>query len=162
MKLTLIVLFLSMINGFAFTQTKEDFKKRNEAEKKTHPFDPQFNMKGDAHLSITFKFENGQLEPVKAEKVIGKLPYRSSENGEFKVEYANAEGKILGTFYENNPTIYRSCDEGGTSIQEVSGGTEITILLPYIKEIATISFTANNSNRKFTPKDIQTLMRGVD
>lgn len=160
MKIVIATFILVLISGLSFGQSKEAIKKRNKVEKGTKPFDPSFNMKG-SHISVTFRLENGQFVPVSAKKQKGKVYYRSSEKGEFKIEYADASGKIIGTLYQSDPTIRRSCDEGENSIEEVSSGTEIEILLPYNKEIGSISFATNNRDKQFGTVDIKELMKGV-
>jgi hypothetical protein len=139
-----------------YGQSRKNYKLRDKAERKTRPFDPTFNMKGDVHISVTFIYENGQLVPMKAEKVFGILPYRSSEDGEFKIKYYNSEGKVLGTIYQKDPTLYRSCEEGtGPAIQEISAGAQVTILLPFRRDIATIAFKTNIRDHEFTSQNIQ-------
>ena len=139
------VLMLSWLSGGCARKNAENqlAEDREKVEKSISAFNPAYFRDNDRkHITVFFDIVDGNLSisPRPAEIRPGRLPFRAASAGPFLVVYKNAEGKELGRYATEDPTVVRGFDSSGDnkpSLKSIRDGT-IEILLTANPAIATV------------------------
>jgi hypothetical protein len=132
------------------TREKEAMNKKIEdanaiIEKQKGEFNPAFQSQmKSSHIGVKVSFSQDSFKLAKNEVSLrpGRLPYSASSGGDFKVTYKDANNKVLGGYYIQNPTTIRICEEGQKpAIQKVPTGI-FDLLLPPERSIMFVEFTS--------------------
>lgn len=143
---------LLMYCGSCKTRAKEATNKKVEdantiIEKQKGEFNPAFQSQlKSSHLGVKVTFTQDSFKlannPVSIRP--GRLPYSSDGGGDFKVSYKDANNKVLGTYYIQNPTTIRSCEEGQKpTIKKIENGS-FDLLLPPDRLITFVEFSSGS------------------
>ncbi len=142
----ILIICLCLLAGQHVTAQQKSQEDRKKAEKNTAPFSPDyFNIKKNSYYVLTTSFADNKLiidDRTKIVEVGGKFPYQS---GQLNVRVMNREGKVITSYFMQDPMVIRSCDNEKSEVTRLEKGT-VQIPLPRSSDIAMVELVKNKKS----------------
>lgn len=138
---------------------KAKLKEQKKVERNTNAFNPAyFTSNENKHYALRLRINDSNLEPLNVETRIGNMPHRSDKSGQVAINYYDADNNLLGTYYEQDPTVIRVCDQN-VGVRPLQNGSIIEILLPPDRNISRIAVSGTQMRQDTISLNIGDLIK---